>query len=202
MITEPVVRLRRELGFPGMVVLQFAFGGDPTNPHLPQNHDEHSVVYTGTHDNDTTRGWWESLTAPSERAIGARSRRPALVADRGRVELARRARDRPAAGRARSRLRGAHEPPRHREGNWQWRFEPRADAGAARRLRDLTERSGGPMSECRGRESNPHVPKGQPVLSRSRLTSSATPAGSGSAYAPHWPGWSALFGKTPDSGAW
>ena len=61
-ITEPVVRLRHELGLPGMVVLQFALGGDRRNPHLPANHDEHSVVYTGTHDNDTTRGWWDSLS--------------------------------------------------------------------------------------------------------------------------------------------
>src|SRR5947207_6756103 len=61
-ITEPVMRLRRELGLPGMVVLQFGLGGDPTSPHLPQNHEEQSVVYTGTHDNDTTRGWFESLT--------------------------------------------------------------------------------------------------------------------------------------------
>ncbi len=41
-ITEPVVRLRRELGFPGMVVLHFALGRDPTNPHLPENHQEQS----------------------------------------------------------------------------------------------------------------------------------------------------------------
>src|SRR3954466_9617253 len=61
-ITEPVVRLRRELGFPGMVVLQFALGDDPKNPHLPQNHEEQSVVYTGTHDNDTTVAWWQSLS--------------------------------------------------------------------------------------------------------------------------------------------
>jgi 4-alpha-glucanotransferase len=61
-ITEPVVRLRRELGYPGMVVLQFALGNDPTNPHLPANHEEQSVAYTGTHDNDTARGWWESLS--------------------------------------------------------------------------------------------------------------------------------------------
>ena len=66
-ITEPVVRLRRELGFPGMVVLQFAAPGDHTNPHLPENHEEHSVVYTGTHDNDTTRGWWESLSHEERR---------------------------------------------------------------------------------------------------------------------------------------
>ncbi|MFL5962388.1 MAG: 4-alpha-glucanotransferase [Gaiellaceae bacterium] len=62
-ITEPVVRLRRELGYPGMVVLQFGLGRDATNPHLPANHDEHSVAYTGTHDNDTTLGWWTSLSA-------------------------------------------------------------------------------------------------------------------------------------------
>src|SRR4029079_5169003 len=62
-ITEPVTRLRRTLGLPGMVVLQFALGTDPTNPHLPQNHEEQSVVYTGTHDNDTTRGWWDTLSA-------------------------------------------------------------------------------------------------------------------------------------------
>jgi 4-alpha-glucanotransferase len=60
-ITEPVVRLRRELGYPGMVVLQFGLGRDPSNPHLPANHVEQAVAYTGTHDNDTTLGWWESL---------------------------------------------------------------------------------------------------------------------------------------------
>ena len=66
-ITEPVVRLRHQLGLPGMAVLQFALGGDATSPHLPANHEKNSVVYTGTHDNDTTRGWWESL-APEDRA--------------------------------------------------------------------------------------------------------------------------------------
>ena len=66
-ITEPVVRLRRALGLPGMVVLQFALGDDPTNPHLPRNHEQQSVVYTGTHDNDTTQGWFDSLS-PQEQA--------------------------------------------------------------------------------------------------------------------------------------
>ena len=66
-ITEPVTRLRRELGFPGMLVLQFAFDGSPDNPYLPANHGEDAVVYTGTHDNATTRGWWDALT-PKERA--------------------------------------------------------------------------------------------------------------------------------------
>src|SRR5215831_9772905 len=59
-ITPEVEELRREFGFPGMRVLQFAFGGDATNDHLPHNHTRDSVVYTGTHDNDTTVGWFTS----------------------------------------------------------------------------------------------------------------------------------------------
>jgi 4-alpha-glucanotransferase len=44
-----------------MLVLQFAFDGGPDNPYLPANHVPNAVVYTGTHDNDTTAGWWASL---------------------------------------------------------------------------------------------------------------------------------------------
>ena len=57
-ITPDVHRLRDELGLPGMRVLQFAFGGDPDDTHLPHNYTRDSVVYTGTHDNDTTAGWF------------------------------------------------------------------------------------------------------------------------------------------------
>lgn len=60
-ITPDVESLREEFGFPGMRVLQFAFGGDATNDHLPHNHTRETVVYTGTHDNDTTIGWFENL---------------------------------------------------------------------------------------------------------------------------------------------
>jgi len=67
-ITPEVVALRERFGFPGMRILQFAFdrgeagrlGAD--NRFLPHNHSADSVVYTGTHDNDTTRGWWEART--------------------------------------------------------------------------------------------------------------------------------------------
>jgi 4-alpha-glucanotransferase len=59
-ITPDVHRLREELGLPGMRVLQFAFGGDPDDTHLPHNYTRDSVVYTGTHDNDTTVGWFEA----------------------------------------------------------------------------------------------------------------------------------------------
>jgi len=61
-ITPDVVALRKKFAFPGMRILQFAFGDDSANPFLPHNHEVDSVVYTGTHDNDTTQGWWASAT--------------------------------------------------------------------------------------------------------------------------------------------
>jgi 4-alpha-glucanotransferase len=54
-------KLREDVGLPGMRILHFAFGDDARNPYLPHNYDANTVVYTGTHDNDTTCGWWESL---------------------------------------------------------------------------------------------------------------------------------------------
>jgi 4-alpha-glucanotransferase len=61
MITPEVEALRDRFGFPGMAVLQFAFGGDPkTSTFLPHNYERNLVVYTGTHDNDTAVGWWMS----------------------------------------------------------------------------------------------------------------------------------------------
>ncbi len=63
LITPAVEALRDALGLPGMRVLHFAFDGEPDNPHRPGNHPERSVVYTGTHDNDTSVGWWEGAEA-------------------------------------------------------------------------------------------------------------------------------------------
>jgi 4-alpha-glucanotransferase len=62
-ITPDVHALRDEFGFPGMRVLQFAFGGDPEDTHLPHNYTPNSVAYTGTHDNDTVVGWFRSRSA-------------------------------------------------------------------------------------------------------------------------------------------
>ena len=64
--TEIVQNLVRQTGFPNMKVLQFGFSGDPYNPHLPQNFIENCVCYTGTHDNDTTVGWYRSLEGYSK----------------------------------------------------------------------------------------------------------------------------------------
>jgi 4-alpha-glucanotransferase len=61
-ITEEVEVLRNRYGLPGMLVLQFAFDGNTHNPHLPHNHTQNDVIYSGTHDNDTTLGWYENLT--------------------------------------------------------------------------------------------------------------------------------------------
>jgi 4-alpha-glucanotransferase len=58
-ITDEVRHLRDELGYPGMAVLQFAFLDDDRNPHLPHNHVQDEVVFTGTHDNDTAFGWYQ-----------------------------------------------------------------------------------------------------------------------------------------------
>jgi 4-alpha-glucanotransferase len=60
LITPDVCALRDEFHIPGTKVLQFAFDGSPDNPHLPANYPINTVVYTGTHDNDTTRGWLEA----------------------------------------------------------------------------------------------------------------------------------------------
>ncbi len=59
-ITPDVEELRDGFGFPGMRILQFAFGGDANNHDLPHNYIKNCAAYTGTHDNDTTVGWWHS----------------------------------------------------------------------------------------------------------------------------------------------
>jgi len=138
-ITEPVVRLRHELGFPGMVVLQFAFGGDSSNSHLPANHEEQSVVYTGTHDNDTTVGWWESLDDETRARSGLDPADPSWSL----LELAWRSRAALAIAPLQDVLGLGNEArmnlPGTEHGNWGWRYGRRALTNAnAARLRALT----------------------------------------------------------------
>lgn len=61
-ITPDVEALRRKFAFPGMRILQFAFAGDASDRFLPHNHEPDTVVYTGTHDNDTAVGWWATAS--------------------------------------------------------------------------------------------------------------------------------------------
>jgi 4-alpha-glucanotransferase len=61
LVTPEVERLRDDFALPGMLILQFAFGGATENRFLPHNYERNAVVYTGTHDNDTTRGWYQTI---------------------------------------------------------------------------------------------------------------------------------------------
>ncbi len=68
-ITPDVDALRNRYNFPGMKILQFAFDSDSSNPYLPHNHERNCVVYTGTHDNDTSLGWCNSLSSSRRRRV-------------------------------------------------------------------------------------------------------------------------------------
>jgi 4-alpha-glucanotransferase len=149
-ITPPVHRLIDRLGLPGMRVLQFAFPGGPAGPHLPANHPRRSVAYTGTHDNDTAAGWWES--------VGDRARRQATsaAADLGIRDdaphrlLVRMALASPAglaivpAQDVLGLGSGARlNTPGTSRGNWSWRLRPgQLTADLASWLRERTEEAG------------------------------------------------------------
>jgi 4-alpha-glucanotransferase len=150
-ITAPVERLRKELGFPGMLVLQFGFDpGDPRSPHRFENHAEDRIVYSGTHDHDTLRGWYESL--PGERrttvdrevrAHGFSERRPwwglirLVFASPARVAMVQ-AQDVLGLG-SEARMNA----PGRAAGNWSWQMRSGALTPAlARRLREVTEEAG------------------------------------------------------------
>lgn len=154
-ITPEVEALRDRFGLPGMRVLQFAFSGESDNPHLPANYPEHGrlLVYTGTHDNDTTRGWYQT-SSPTER-----ERAHACLAQQGIslphdeevprafVELALRSRARLAMIPLQDVLGLDSEARMNRpsapSGNWTWRH--RGDAltgGLAHSLRALAEQVG------------------------------------------------------------
>ena len=64
-LTEETIKLRDDTGFPGMKILTFGFDSESDNPFLPHNYEKNFIAYTGTHDNDTVRGWMET-TAPKE----------------------------------------------------------------------------------------------------------------------------------------
>jgi len=69
LITPEVEALRQELGLPGMKVLQFGFGGKGAQTHLPHRFTPDTVAYTGTHDNDTTQGWWDAASEIEREAV-------------------------------------------------------------------------------------------------------------------------------------
>jgi 4-alpha-glucanotransferase len=68
LITPEVDALREQFNFPGMRILQFGFSNRGAHNYLPHRYEKNTVVYTGTHDNDTTRGWWEHGATKIEKA--------------------------------------------------------------------------------------------------------------------------------------
>lgn len=125
-ITPEVIALRDRFGFPGMKVLQFAFDGHSDNPYLPHNHIPNCVVYTGTHDNNTTVGWFEELPQEVRSHVCAylgvsESAMPWALIRAALMSVAKLAvvpmQDILALGAA-SRM----NTPGVAEGNWRWRF--------------------------------------------------------------------------------
>jgi len=142
-ITPPVERLRDELGLPGMRVLQFGFGGGPDDPHRAENVPEHAVVYTGTHDNDTTRGWFEALRPEERAATGLDPEEPHW----GLIRQALGSRARLAVVPAQDVLgldnAARMNFPGRAEGNWSWRLRRgQLSDDLAARLREETAAAG------------------------------------------------------------
>jgi 4-alpha-glucanotransferase len=145
-ITPQVNALRDEFGLPGMRVAQFAFSGDPENPHRPSNYVANTVAYTGTHDNDTTLGWYRSLDDRTREEVdlltGTDAPMPwALIG----VVLRSVANSAVVPMQDFLGLDGRHRmnTPGETEGNWRWRFDRRQlTADLAARVRTLLTESG------------------------------------------------------------
>ena len=137
-ITPAVYKLRDELGLPGMAVLHWAFGGSRSNPHAPANHRENQVVYTSTHDTDTTVGWYRSLKRKEREATGLDPAEPHW----GLITMAMESRAALAMIPAQDVLGLGSEDRMNRpgvvEGNWRWRLEQgQLTEELAARLREL-----------------------------------------------------------------
>lgn len=142
LITPEVIALRDQFKLPGMKILQFAFEGGASNPYLPHNYVHNSVVYTGTHDNNTSVGWFNSLSNELRQHVldylgDTHNAMPwslircasASVADLCILPM------QDVLG-----LGGSHRmnTPGTTVGNWHWRFEwNQVGAGLAERLREL-----------------------------------------------------------------
>jgi 4-alpha-glucanotransferase len=147
-ITEDVCALRDRFNIPGTKVLQFAFDGDPQNPHLPENYSSNSVVYTATHDNAPTREWYEQLPRQQRQLFWKYLKRAESDARLVAPEMIRLAwsssatlaiaplQDVLTLGRE-----GRMNVPGRADGNWRWRAtEHMLDAGCFSWLAELTSR--------------------------------------------------------------
>ena len=149
LITPDVRALRDQFRLPGTKVLQFAFDGHDDNPYLPHNYISNAVVYTGTHDNNTTRGWFEELPESERQNLWRCVGRPASDGVAAATALMGLAWSSPAA-LAMAPLQdllnlgsdARMNVPGQPAGNWRWRCtEEMLSSSAFQWLRDLTESS-------------------------------------------------------------
>ena len=141
-ISAEVEALRADFALPGMLILQFAFDGNPENPYLSHRHSQGDIVYTGTHDNDTTLGWFESLTDDTRGRVYQYFNNPTegmpwmLIGQ----AMASPAKTAIVPWQDFLCLNGKHRmnTPGTTEGNWHWRFEwEQVPQDLAGRIRDL-----------------------------------------------------------------
>lgn len=141
-ITDEVEALRNQFNLPGMLVLQFAFDGNSNNPHLPHNHTRNDVIYTGTHDNDTTLGWWSTLSTNNREQLHSycfksEEKMPwllieAALASVGRMAIIPMQDFLELDGRHRMNMPGTTDK------NWVWKFSwDQVDPTLASRIRQL-----------------------------------------------------------------
>jgi 4-alpha-glucanotransferase len=149
LITPPVERLRTTLGFPGTVVMQFSFADTMVNEPEREIATD-TVVYTGTHDNDTSTGWWSAASAREHSRIESAVRELGLddtephwmltrlaLESRGVVAIV------PAQDVLGLGSSARINTPGRAQGNWRWQLHPgQLDASLARRLRDATGAAG------------------------------------------------------------
>jgi 4-alpha-glucanotransferase len=146
-ITDEVTALREKYAMPGMKILQFAFGDDANNPYLPHNHTLDSVSYTGTHDNNTTLGWFEEIDKATidrlyEYLGGSQETMPWILI---RASLASVSQLSVIPMQDILALDAEHRMnvPGTTEGNWSWKFSwDMVDSNCALRLRNLNEMYG------------------------------------------------------------
>ncbi len=179
-ITQEVTDLREQFGFPGMKILQFAFdageagAAGATNAFLPHNYNSQAVVYPGTHDNDTLKGWYESRSGPERDLVRRYLGRPDrdIVWEFIRLAMA------SVAGFAVCPFQDAltlgsdarMNTPNTLGRNWQWRFRPEAmNADVAVRLRDMVDLYA----------RDPDLWENRPVFAEADLRKQQSPAAGG-----------------------
>jgi 4-alpha-glucanotransferase len=125
-LTPSVIKLRDDTGLPGMAILQFAFGGGAENAYLPHNLMQNSVVYPGTHDNDTSLGWYESADEKSKDHVRRYFRITGKEIGWDLIRASYQATSKMAVISFQDFLslgsEGRFNTPGKGEGNWQWRY--------------------------------------------------------------------------------